>query len=293
MNTKKYIATPSRTNDIVKKYGLTFKKSLGQNFLVDVNILENIIKHAGIDKTSNVIEVGPGIGALTEQLAIHSNQVVAYEIDQRLLPILEDTLDDYANIQIIHQDILKADVKAMISEQFGTEHPIHVVANLPYYITTPILMKLLQEKLPLASLTIMIQKEVADRMAADPNSKEYGSLTIAIQYYTKAEVVMTVPKSVFMPQPNVDSAILKLTMRDHPPVDVEDEAYFFSIIQASFAQRRKTLRNNLAHYFKGKHDKQMISDVLDQCEIDGSRRGESLTIDEFSVLANAFLKAEQ
>jgi len=292
MNSNKYIATPSRTSDIVKKYKLTFKKSLGQNFLIDVNILENIIKHAGIDRTSGVIEIGPGIGALTEQLAIHANKVVAYEIDRRLLPILEDTLKDYANIQIIHQDILKADVQSMINETFSPDQAVHVVANLPYYITTPILMKLLQDKLPITSLTVMIQKEVAERMAAKPNSKAYGSLSIAVQYYTKAEVVMTVPKSVFMPQPNVDSSILRLTMRDNPPVYVANEDYFFSIIQASFAQRRKTLRNNLSRFLKEKYDKEMISKVLNECGIDGARRGESLTINEFATLANTFYKIE-
>ncbi|HLR51948.1 MAG TPA: 16S rRNA (adenine(1518)-N(6)/adenine(1519)-N(6))-dimethyltransferase RsmA [Candidatus Avamphibacillus sp.] len=292
MKSKKYIATPSRTSDIVKKYQLIFKKSLGQNFLIDVNILENIIKHAGIDRSSGVIEIGPGIGALTEQLAIHANKVVAYEIDKRLLPILKDTLKEYENIQIIHQDILKADVQSMIDEMFRSNQAVHVVANLPYYITTPILMKLLQDKLPIASLTVMIQKEVAERMAAKPNSKAYGSLSIAVQYYTKAEVVMTVPKSVFMPQPNVDSSILRLTMRENPPVYVEDEGYFFSIIKASFAQRRKTLRNNLSRFLKETYDKEMISKVLNKCGIDGARRGESLSIKEFATLANTFYEME-
>ena len=292
MKSKKYIATPSRTSDIVKKYQLIFKKSLGQNFLIDVNILENIIKHAGIDRSSGVIEIGPGIGALTEQLAIHANKVVAYEIDKRLLPILKDTLKEYENIQIIHQDILKADVQSMIDEMFRSNQAVHVVANLPYYITTPILMKLLQDKLPITSLTVMIQKEVAERMAAKPNSKAYGSLSIAVQYYTKAEVVMTVPKSVFMPQPNVDSSILRLTMRENPPVYVEDEGYFFSIIKASFAQRRKTLRNNLSRFLKETYDKEMISKVLNKCGIDGARRGESLSIKEFATLANTFYEME-
>jgi len=292
MKSKKYIATPRRTSDIVKKYQLTFKKSLGQNFLIDVNILENIIKHAGIDRSSSVIEIGPGIGALTEQLAIHANKVVAYEIDKRLLPILKDTLKEYENIQIIHQDILKADVQSMIDEMFRSNQAVHVVANLPYYITTPILMKLLQDKLPIASLTVMIQKEVAERMAAKPNSKAYGSLSIAVQYYTKAEVVMTVPKSVFMPQPNVDSSILRLTMRENPPVYVEDEGYFFSIIKASFAQRRKTLRNNLSRFLKETYDKEMISKALNKCGIDGARRGESLSIKEFATLANTFYEME-
>lgn len=285
---KKHIATPSRTKEILNQYTFSFKKSLGQNFLVDVNILENIIKHLGIDKSTGVIEVGPGIGALTEQLAIHADKVVAFEIDQRLLPILQDTLQDYDNVEIIHQDILESDVGEVMSAHFDPKQPIHLVANLPYYITTPILMKLLGEKLPVSTLTVMIQKEVADRMAAKPNTKSYGSLTVAVQYYTHAEVIMNVPKSVFMPQPNVDSSVLKLTIRDESPVHVEDEAYFFNLVQACFGQRRKTLRNNLIRYFKETHDKETITELLDTVNIDGSRRGESLNIEEFASLANAF-----
>lgn len=290
---KKYIATPTRTKEILAKYRFSFKKSLGQNFLIDVNILENIIKHAGIDKQAGVIEIGPGIGALTEQLAIHSEKVIAYEIDQRLLPILTDTLGDYENIEIIHQDILKADVVETIQKHFSPNQPIHVVANLPYYITTPILMKLLSDKLPISSLTIMIQKEVAERMAATPNQKSYGSLSIAVQYYTQANLMMDVPKTVFMPQPNVDSSVLKLTLRDHPPVDVMDEEHFFAIVRACFVHRRKTLRNNLLSYFKNKYTKDQIIQGLDRSEIDGKRRGESLNMDEFSQLANAFYQIDQ
>ncbi|MFC2948819.1 16S rRNA (adenine(1518)-N(6)/adenine(1519)-N(6))-dimethyltransferase RsmA [Virgibacillus sediminis] len=289
----KYIATPNRTKEILAKYKFAFKKSLGQNFLVDANVLENIIGHAGIDKHSGTIEVGPGIGALTEQLAIHSDKVVAFEIDQRLLPILKDTLGEYSNITIVHQDILEADVHSVISKNFTPGQPIHIVANLPYYITTPILMKLLREDLPVESLTIMIQKEVAERMAAAPNSKSYGSLSIAVQYYTHADVVMNVPKSVFMPQPNVDSSILRLVKREHPPVQVEDEDYFFSIVQASFAQRRKTLRNNLTRHFEDIYDKGTVSEILEEINIDGTRRGESLNMEEFAQLANAFYQREQ
>ncbi|KPH75780.1 MULTISPECIES: 16S rRNA (adenine(1518)-N(6)/adenine(1519)-N(6))-dimethyltransferase RsmA [Bacillaceae] len=288
-----YIATPSRTKEILNKYKFTFKKSLGQNFLVDVNILQNIVKHAGIDKDSGAIEIGPGIGALTEQLAIHADKVVAFEIDQRLLPILKDTLGDYSNINLIHQDILEANVKEIIEENFAPDQKVHVVANLPYYITTPILMKLIQDKLPVSSITVMIQKEVAERMAAEPNTKSYGSLTIALQYYTEAEVVMVVPKTVFMPQPNVDSAILKLNLREKPPVHVQDEDFFFDIIKASFAQRRKTLQNNLKSFFKDKYDKDMITDILLQSGIDFKRRGESLSIEEFAHLANTFTNALQ
>lgn len=292
MTAKKYIATPIRTKEILSKYKFSFKKSLGQNFLIDVNILENIIKHAGIDKKSAVIEIGPGIGALTEQLAIHAQKVIAYEIDQRLLPILTDTLGQYENIEVIHQDILKADVVETIQKHFSPNQLIHIVANLPYYITTPILMKLLSDKLPISSLTIMIQKEVAERMAATPNQKSYGSLSIAVQYYTHANLMMDVPRTVFMPQPNVDSSVLKLTLRDEPPVKVFDEDYFFAVVRACFVHRRKTLRNNLLNYFKNEYTKDQILEKLEESGIDGTRRGESMNMEEFAQLANSFYQME-
>lgn len=292
MSTNKYIATPSRTKEILAKYKFFFKKSLGQNFIIDANILENIIEQAGINQDSGVIEIGPGIGALTEQLGRHADQVVAFEIDQRLLPILDDTLSQYDNIMMIHQDILEADVSETIRKNFSREQDVHIVANLPYYITTPILTKLLEEKLPVESITVMIQKEVAARMAAKPSTKSYGSLTIAIQYYTTAEIVMQVPKGVFMPQPNVDSAVLQLSIRKNAPVFVENEAYFFSMVKACFSQRRKTLRNNLTNYLSEQYDKETITVMLDNIGIDGTRRGESLTMEEFANLANAFYQAK-
>lgn len=292
MSTVKYIATPSRTKEILAKNKFFFKKSLGQNFIIDANVLENIIERAGIDQNSGVIEIGPGIGALTEQLGRHANKVLAFEIDQRLLPILKDTLGEYNNITLIHQDILEANLREAIKENFANDQEVHIVANLPYYITTPILTKLLEEKLPVESITVMIQKEVAARMAAKPSTKSYGSLTIAIQYYTTAEVVLDVPKSVFMPQPNVDSAVLKLTLREEAPVFVENEAYFFSMVQACFSQRRKTLRNNLTNYLSEEYDKETISVMLDNIGIDGMRRGESLTMEEFALLANSFYRAK-
>lgn len=287
---RKYIATPSRTNEILSEYNFSFKKSLGQNFLVDVNILENIIHHAGINQNSGVIEIGPGIGALTEQLAIHAESVVAFEIDQRLLPILNDTLREYDNLEVIHQDVLKANVSEIIESHFKPGQDIHIVANLPYYITTPILMKLLSDRLPISSMTVMIQKEVGERMASQPNSKSYGSLSIAVQYYTDAKVVMDVPKSVFMPQPNVDSSVLKLVVRDSPPVLVDDEDYFFTIVRASFMHRRKTIRNNLSSHFKNKYSKREIEEVLQTANIDGVRRAESLEIHEFALLANSLFR---
>lgn len=293
MTNHKFIATPSRTKEILKKYHFSFKKSLGQNFLIDSNILNNIIRQAGIDKESGVIEIGPGIGALTEHLAIHSQKTLAFEIDQRLIPVLEDTLAPYDNVEVVHEDILKANVRDMIMTHFHPEQPVHLVANLPYYITTPILMKLLRDHLPIDSFTVMIQKEVAERMAAKPNTKSYGSLTLAVQYYTEAEVVMQVPKRAFMPQPNVDSSILRLVRRTKAPVNVVDEHFFFSLIQASFAQRRKTLRNNLTNYFKDKWTKEEVGLILQQIGIDGGRRGESLTMEEFALLANTFIASSK
>ncbi|MEK4299043.1 16S rRNA (adenine(1518)-N(6)/adenine(1519)-N(6))-dimethyltransferase RsmA [Oceanobacillus sp. FSL W8-0428] len=290
---KKYIATPSRTKELLNKYGFAFKKSLGQNFLIDVNVLENIIHQAGITKETGAIEIGPGMGALTEQLAIHADRVVAFEIDQRLLPILEETLADYDNVEVILEDILKADVDEVIRKHFEEGQDIHVVANLPYYITTPILMKLVRDRLPVTSLTVMIQKEVADRMAAVPNTKSYGSLSIAVQYYTEAKVVLNVPKQVFMPQPNVDSSVLKLVMRKEPPVQVDNEDFFFELIQASFAQRRKTLRNNLNRFLQEKLEKHQVEALLEEASIDGGRRGETLTIEEFADLANIVYKEIQ
>ncbi|MGV2623190.1 UNVERIFIED_CONTAM: 16S rRNA (adenine(1518)-N(6)/adenine(1519)-N(6))-dimethyltransferase RsmA [Halobacillus marinus] len=286
----KAIATPTRTKEILKNYGFSFKKSLGQNFLIDVNILTNIIAEAGIDDTTAAIEIGPGIGALTEQLARHADKVVAFEIDQRLLPILGETLSEYNNVHIINEDILKADVAGMIDEHFEEGQKIRVVANLPYYITTPILMKLLMDRLPVDSITVMIQKEVADRMAAEPNTKSYGSLSIAVQYYTKARVALNVPKTVFMPQPNVDSSVLHLEMREEPPVHVDDESFFFDVVKATFGQRRKTLMNNLARHFKGTFDKEEIRSRLAEVNIDPQRRGESLSMDEFASLANILYK---
>jgi len=284
----KYIATPNRTKEILNKYKFSFKKSLGQNFIIDVNVLENIVHHSAIDQRTNVIEIGPGIGALTEQLALRANKVVAFEIDQRLVPVLEDTLASYDNVAIINEDILEADINQVIAEHFTSGEDVHIVANLPYYITTPILMKLLLDELPVKRITVMIQKEVAERIAASPNSKSYGSLSLAAQYYASAEVVMNVPKTVFNPQPNVDSSILQLTLNEERPVDVQNEAYFFELVRATFAHRRKTLRNNLMSYFKGVYDKSIVQEAIDQSGIDCSRRAESLSMEEFAQLANCF-----
>jgi 16S rRNA (adenine1518-N6/adenine1519-N6)-dimethyltransferase len=283
----KDIATPIRTRAILEKYGFSFKKSLGQNFLIDTNILKRIVDHAELDKNSGAIEIGPGIGALTEQLAKSCEKVVAFEIDQRLLPILQDTLSPYPNIKVIHNDVLKADVSSVIAEEFQGIEDVMVVANLPYYVTTPIIMKLLEDHLPIRGIVCMLQKEVADRISAKPGTKDYGSLSIAVQYYTEAETVMIVPKTVFVPQPNVDSAVIRLTKRKTPIVEVKDENFFFTVTRASFAQRRKTLLNNLQSGLpNGKEKKEIILTVLAETEIEPSRRGETLSIEEFARLSD-------
>ena len=284
----KDIATPIRTKEILNKYGFSFKKSLGQNFLIDPNILRNIVSHANLTKDSGAIEVGPGIGALTEHLARAAKKVVSFEIDQRLLPVLEDTLSPYDNVKIVHSDILKADVAQVIEEEMPGIEDVMVVANLPYYVTTPILMKLLNDRLPIRGFVVMMQKEVADRITARPGTKEYGSLSIAIQYYCTAEVAMVVPKTVFMPQPNVDSAVIRLIRHEKPPVEVIDEDFLFEVTRASFAQRRKTILNNLqAGLTEGKKNKEAILSALEKAGIEPSRRGETLTIQEFGSLADA------
>lgn len=286
----KDIATPIRTQEILKKYGFSFKKSLGQNFLIDPNILRNIVGHADLTKDSAAIEVGPGIGALTEHLAREAGHVVSFEIDQRLLPVLEDTLSPYDNIDIVHSDILKADVETIINTKLADYKDIMVVANLPYYVTTPILMKLLMEDLPLRGMVVMMQKEVADRISAKPGTKAYGSLSIAVQYYMSAEIAMIVPKTVFMPQPNVDSAVLRLLRHDTPPVIVQDEDFFFTVTKASFAQRRKTILNNLQSQLpNGKANKEAILEALEAANIDPRRRGETLSLQEFGKLSDCLL----
>ena len=283
----KDIATPIRTKEILQKYGFSFKKSLGQNFLIDPNILRNIVSHAYLTETSGAIEIGPGIGALTEHLAREAKKVVSFEIDQRLLPVLEDTLSPYDNITIVHSDILKADVVKVIEEEMPGIEDIMVVANLPYYVTTPILMKLLNDRLPIRGFVVMMQKEVADRITAKPGTKAYGSLSIAIQYYCTAEIAMVVPKTVFMPQPNVDSAVIRLIKHDTPPVEVIDEDFLFEVSRASFAQRRKTIFNNLqAGLQNGKQKKELIVSALEEAGIEPTRRGETLSIQEFGKLSN-------
>lgn len=284
------VGTPRRTKDIISKYGFSFKKSLGQNFLIDQNILRKIVAAAELDGSKGALEIGPGIGALTEQLAQAAGRVTAVEIDNRLIPILRDVLADTPNVHVEHGDVLKLNLEELIAKQFAGLNGVSVVANLPYYVTTPILMKLLEEKLPLQHIVVMIQKEVAERMAAKPGGKEYGSLSIAVQYYSEPELVCIVPHTVFIPQPNVDSAVIKLKVRDKPPVDVADEGHFFRTVQACFAQRRKTIANNLTTYV-GKAHRESLGPLLQSCGIDPSRRGETLSLAEYAVLSRALIEA--
>lgn len=284
------IASPRYTQDIIKKYGFSLKKSLGQNFLVDGNILQKIVDAANLDETKGALEIGPGIGALTEQLAKRAGRVTAVEIDQRLLPILKETLAPYDHVTVVHGDVLKLQLASLMEETFSGVEKISVVANLPYYVTTPIVMKLLEEKLPLENIVVMIQKEVAQRMAASPGSKDYGSLSVAVQYYCDPELVCIVPHTVFIPMPNVDSAVIKLKVREKPPVDVVDESFFFEVVQASFVQRRKTISNNLASRFFSKETKQEAIEILERCGIEPSRRGETLSLAEFARLADALMQ---
>ena len=286
------IADYSVTRAILERHGFTFKKSFGQNFLTDTNILQKIVDTAEIDKKVNVIEIGPGIGALTEFLAESAAEVMAFEIDDRLVPILADTLRDFDNVTVVNQDILKVNLAQYIAEFKNPDLPIKVVANLPYYITTPILMHLIESGIPFSEFVVMMQREVADRISAQPNTKAYGSLSIAVQYYMTAKVAFIVPRTVFVPAPNVDSAILKMVRRERPAVEVQDEKFFFKVSKASFVHRRKTLWNNLTSYFgKSEETKGKLTAALERAELSPSVRGEALSLEEFARLADA-LKSE-
>ncbi|WP_296126499.1 16S rRNA (adenine(1518)-N(6)/adenine(1519)-N(6))-dimethyltransferase RsmA [uncultured Streptococcus sp.] len=286
------IADYSVTKAVLERHGFTFKKSFGQNFLTDTNILQKIVDTAEIDKNVNVIEIGPGIGALTEFLAENAAEVMAFEIDERLVPILEDTLRDHDNIKVINEDVLKADLQTRVKEFKNPNLPIKVVANLPYYITTPILMHLIESKIPFAEFVVMMQKEVADRISAEPNTKAYGSLSIAVQYYMTAKVAFVVPRTVFVPAPNVDSAILKMTRREQPLVEVKDEDFFFRVSKISFVHRRKTLWNNLtSHFGKSEEVKTKLEQALENANIKPSIRGEALSIPDFARLSDALSEA--
>lgn len=291
---EKDIASPSRTKEILQRHGFSFKKSLGQNFLTEPNILRHIAATAELNEESQIIEVGPGIGALTEHLARSRGEVLAFEIDGRLLPILEETLAPYDNVTVVNEDVLKVNLREIAGQVFDLEKPIQVVANLPYYITTPIMMHFLESDLPVEKMVVMMQKEVAERIQAKPKSKAYGSLSIAVQYYMEASIAFIVPKTAFVPQPNVDSAILKLERRQQPLVEVKDEDFFFKVVKAAFQLRRKTLWNNLLHTFgKDEATKAWLEQSLSLAEIDPKRRGETLSIEEFASLSNHMLECKQ
>lgn len=278
-----YLGNPSGTIEVLQKYNFNFQKKYGQNFLIDPHVLDKIISAAEITKDDCVLEIGPGIGTMTQYLAENAREVIAVEIDKNLIPILEDTLSSYDNVNVINEDILKVDIAKIVEERNGGK-PIKVVANLPYYITTPIIMGLFESRVPLKSITIMVQKEVADRMKVGPGTKDYGALSLAVQYYAKPEIVGNVPPNCFIPRPNVGSAVIKLTRYENPPVEVENERRMFSIIRASFNQRRKTLVNGLVN--GGIAKKEEILSALEEMELSPSVRGEALSLEQFAYLSN-------
>ena len=279
-----YLGIPANTMAVLKKYNFSFQKKYGQNFLIDTNILERIISESEITKDDCVLEIGPGIGTMTQYLAESAKRVVAVEIDRSLIPILEDTLSGYDNVTVINDDILKVDIKKLCDE-YNDSRPIKVVANLPYYITTPIIMGLFESHVPLKSITIMVQKEVADRMQQKPGSKDYGALSLAVQYYAKPEIVAAVSPNCFIPKPNVSSAVIRLTRYENPPIEVDDEHFMFSLIRASFNQRRKTLANGLANGGLGL-DRETVNSMLEKMGLSLTVRGEVLTLEQFAKLSN-------
>ena len=279
------LGIPQNTIAVLQKYNFNFQKKFGQNFLIDTHVLDKIIRSAGITKDDFVLEIGPGIGTMTQYLCENAREVVAVEIDKNLIPILEDTLSEYDNVSVINEDILKVDLNKLAQEKNGGK-PIKVVANLPYYITTPIIMGLFESHVPVASITVMVQKEVADRMQEGPGSKEYGALSLAVQYYANPEIVANVPPNCFMPRPKVGSAVIRLTCHEEPPVQVEDENLMFRIIRASFNQRRKTLVNGLNNSPEISLPKEVIAEAIAEMELSPSIRGEALSLEQFARLSN-------
>ncbi len=283
------LGNPQHTIEVLQKYNFTFQKKFGQNFLIDTHVLDKIISSAEITKDDFVLEIGPGLGTMTQYLACAARKVVAVEIDKALIPILEDTLSDYDNVEIINEDVLKLDIEKLAIEQ-NDGKPIKVVANLPYYITTPIIMGLFENHVPIESITVMVQKEVADRMQVGPGTKDYGALSLAVQFYSKPYIVANVPPNCFMPRPNVGSAVIRLTAHKVPPVVVEDERLMFKLVRASFNQRRKTLQNGLNNSPEILFSKEQIVEAIEQLGRGASIRGEALTLEEFANLANIFTK---
>lgn len=279
------LGSGKNTAEIIQKYQFNFQKKFGQNFLIDSNILNKIVQSAEVTKEDCVLEIGPGIGTMTQYLAEAAREVVAVEIDKNLIPILKDTLSAYNNVTVINEDILKVDLNQIVQDKNGGR-PIKVVANLPYYITTPIIMGLFENHVPLKSITIMVQKEVADRMQVGPGTKDYGALSLAVQYYAKPEIITRVPASCFMPRPNVDSTVIRLERYEEPPVSVKDEKYLFAVIRASFNQRRKTLANGLTNAGNLGVNRQLVEEALTQMGLSATARGEALTLSQFAELSN-------
>ena len=279
------LGNPQNTIDVIQKHGFRFQKKYGQNFLIDTHVLDKIVSAAGVTKEDLVLEIGPGIGTMTQYLAEAAREVVAVEIDKNLIPILEETLSEYDNVTILNEDILKVDIAALAEEKNGGK-PIKVVANLPYYITTPIIMGLFESGVPLDNITIMVQKEVADRMQVGPGTKDYGALSLAVQYYAKPEIVANVPPNCFIPRPNVGSAVIRLTRYPKPPVEVEDPKKMFALIRATFNQRRKTLVNGLSNAPEIKASKEDVQNAIAKMGLSETIRGEALTLEQFAALSN-------
>ena len=279
------LGNPGNTIEVLQKYNFNFQKKFGQNFLIDTHVLDKIIRESDVTKDDCVIEIGPGIGTMTQYLCENAREVVAIEIDKNLIPILQDTLSAYDNVTVINEDVLKVDIKKLAEEKNGGR-PVKVVANLPYYITTPIIMGLFESHVPIDSITIMVQKEVADRMQEGPGSKEYGALSLAVQYYAKPEIVAIVPPNCFMPRPNVGSAVIRLTCHEKPPVEVKDENFMFNIIRASFNQRRKTLVNGLGNAAFLPVTKEQVAEALEKMNLSATIRGEALSLEQFAQLSN-------
>ena len=287
MNEK--LSDPKKTIEVIQKYQFAFQKRFGQNFLIDAHVLEKIVSAAGITKDDCVLEIGPGIGTMTQYLAESAGQVIAVEIDTNLLPILADTLKDYSNVKVINQDILKVDINELVKE-YNNGRPIKVVANLPYYITTPIIMGLFESNVPIDNITVLVQKEVADRMQVGPGSKDYGALSLAVQYYASPYIVANVPPNCFIPRPNVGSAVIRLTRYQEPPVQVKDPKLMFKLIRASFNQRRKTLQNGLNNSPEISFSKEEITKAIESLGVSPSVRGEALSLEQFAQLANYFVQ---
>ena len=281
------LGNPKNTIEVIQKYEFAFQKKFGQNFLIDTHVLDKIIRAAGVTKEDMVLEIGPGIGTMTQCLAEAAGRVVAVEIDSNLIPILKDTLKDYDNITVINEDILKVDIKKL-AEEYNGGRPIKVVANLPYYISTPIIMGLFESEVPIDNITVMVQKEVADRMQTGPGSKDYGALSLAVQYYAEPYIVANVPPNCFIPRPNVGSAVIRLTRHQKPPVEVRDSGLMFRLIRASFNQRRKTLQNGLNNSSELHYSKEQIARAIESLGVPATVRGEALTLEQFARLANYF-----